>query len=447
MVSMFKVSKGSIDAVVYAIAKGFRPAEIVRLQEENQVKGEALRMMRDKHIPFSEALYRVKKANAVLEKGAQQERELMKAKKVYHKMYKLFRMSQKTEQEQIEFKHKYAPFEPRRQEPTLLQPIDLRGKEDFSPSEQKRIADENRVELSAWIAKDDERTENSHDGYAWISRETAIEQSRQGEVTTKTTTHNAADTLNKDNSQNDSQNSQLNASNVRRLEAEFDRDSSPKKSKRSSPKTHPAKNTIKALREQTVSKKKLEQLRDIELQLQHNEEQESSLKSCDEDEDIIYDDYNQPVDVGQNLKASPLLRKFMSEGVRCEDGKIIKTGKDEETVSVPSYDEGLLWGDTNVTGVKKDLRNLSGVQCAKTRGWTHTYASDYESVARRVLPEPACMKHKQGEADPALITMDTSATAGLNDPEGMDFNTAHVIYSTSTCLRMGPEYLRESSTK
>jgi hypothetical protein len=179
------------------------------------------------------------------------------------------------------------------------------------------------------------------------------------------------------------------------------------KSKRSSLKTHPVKNTIKALREQTVSKKKLEQLRDIELQLQHNEEQNSSLKSCDEDEDIIYDDYNQPIDVGQNLKVSPLLRKFMSEGVRCEDGKIIKTGKDEETVSVPSYDEGLLWGETNVTGVKKDLKNLSGVQCAKTRGWTHTYASDYESVVRRVLPEPACMKHKQGEADPALITMDT----------------------------------------
>jgi hypothetical protein len=216
--------------IAMSIEKGFRPAEIVRLQEENQVKGEALKMMRDKYIPFSEALFRVKKANAVLEKGAQQERELMKARKVYHKMHKLFRMSQKTEQEQIEFKHKYAPFEPRRQEPTLLQPIDLRGKEDFSPSEQKRIADENRVEMSAWIAKGDERTKNSHDGYAWITRETAIEQSRdkaisehtsrQSEVTTKTTTHNAADTLNKDNSQQDSQNSQLNASNARRLEAE-----------------------------------------------------------------------------------------------------------------------------------------------------------------------------------------------------------------------------------
>jgi hypothetical protein len=41
------------------------------------------------------------------------------------------------------------------------------------------------------------------------------------------------------------------------------------------------------------------------------------------------------------------------------------------------------------------------------------------------------MKHRAGEADPALIRMDTSVTAGMNPPEGADFNTAHVIYKNT----------------
>jgi hypothetical protein len=51
-----------------------------------------------------------------------------------------------------------------------------------------------------------------------------------------------------------------------------------------------------------------------------------------------------------------------------------------------------------------------------------------EVLARRRLSEPYCMRHSVREADPALIYLDVSETAGLNAASGDGYNTSHVIY-------------------
>jgi hypothetical protein len=130
-------------------------------------------------------------------------------------------------------------------------------------------------------------------------------------------------------------------------------------------KTHQMRKSIKALREQTVSKKKLEQVRDLELQMQSNAQKVDS-DSDEGVEDIIFDEKKNPVDVGGNMGVSQLVRKFMDEGIYCEDGKIIKMNGKAGGVNVPRHGEGSLWVNTNRLG--QEVQTLSGVQCAKTRG-------------------------------------------------------------------------------
>eukprot|EP01034_Spumella_vulgaris_P021690 gene21690-27735_t len=124
--------------------------------------------------------------------------------------------------------------------------------------------------------------------------------------------------------------------------------------------------------------------------------------------------------------------EFLHDGVLDELGH-----RNSNNTVVPNYQNNADWEGTKTQmrdpgSRPKDMNKtveLSGIQCQTSRQKAgHTREADYQSVARRRLIAPFCNYHKVGEADPALVFSDTNDVSAQNHPEGLDFNTAHVIY-------------------
>jgi hypothetical protein len=134
------------------------------LKSENLVTSIAFIIKADNEgMKFSEVLFQAKKAHAVKLKEKYLHIDLAEGREKYLKMFELFGVQNKSLEEQKVFKIKYAPFEPRRSEPVLLQPVDMRYRNVFTTEEQRRIMVENRQEMLMWLRREREHTTSKHD--------------------------------------------------------------------------------------------------------------------------------------------------------------------------------------------------------------------------------------------------------------------------------------------